>query len=1349
MVVHRFLVFGCLIFIASGCTLEFNIDEMSDAITGRLILSEKVSSSSFSSLCENPKAYLYSIDRNGQKNSNHFGVGEVQADGFYAIVPLNVSLMNDNINYIIEVKGCSQSFSRFVTGQDEQNISYGSSLLTFVLDSEAKNKVNSTHTHKMRMMIEKLSDSYDYSTAYQKLINNNEEKKMFQEAFNVPPSVLLHVPPRIISENIPTSLDEKVNYSFSVAMTHWYPTYEKAYIWKLENVDIGNNSQVTWEPGADSQGVKALTLYWGQKNGAGDLDLTKPFQSKSFVLNVKNTIKATPPELVLLSDSYTQSTSVSLEINTGPSKIYCESFKKLAITSSSIIQPSPSAFTIECNQENTQVLPLQSMTGVDGSKSFNLWAMDSAGNISQTPRSVFLTLDREAPTINSMIINDGASYAGTTIATVKINLSENLTSLDLIKVRLSAANVGTNDCQSEYADDNWIDYTNSSTPIPFQITNFDGIKKICVWAKDLANNISMITPSQGVEGVNFDTIIYEVGNPPVINQFTVTRNSGGNATSPGDGMTISWDVSDVESLDNQPINISYTTDNLIWKDIVTDLDISDPNNRTWLGSLSGNPTSGTDVVSTWVAPSSNYFRLKAVARDISGNTSIPILSNPFNVGAWSVYAGSKDRGVGGGALAAAFYAGSHQQSIAFNPVNGDLYVVDYGYAIKKVSAVTGKVSNVLLHGTNNLPASGFLDATSRADTSSLSLAFDNKGHLYISTNLYYNARIYQINLENNSILHYAGGGVENDGGVLSTSLWATNSFTFDESDSMYLTVQCANHVYPYMQGKRLIKIEQNLDGTPGNTSRIIGDCNYAAPNYGGDAYSSSFGPVQYSAFVNLAVWDNGDKIYFEGYSQVRWKIVSGKVYSVNLNNSCSGGGITYNPIDGYLYRTNATCGVEKFLPNLSGNGGETAITVFQGNSSSLGCTGDGIDASNACTKVDKNLVVFNGLVYFTDGFAINSSSYYRVRYVGGDQKIRTLAGSLPFYGDGSHKNVIRGALAGIYYKKNTEPNQAAFPPGLYFMDKDAGVLGYIDPNTEMTSTLWGNQSRVPTGFTPGQVISKDLSLGTPYGGGSLYPLTFDNTGLPWLRSGNQLYKINSSKEIEAKTNGGLYWDTLADGADPTTSSMYVYSLENLTFKDQALFRLGVAYANIPAGLDPNISIRMLDFDLLNTTKIMGGNFVYTDYSAASPDVGAGQVVSAPLLSSCYFNNCYIYYDENLDYLFFSEGNQIRYITSPSNTVTATLNTLAVSPGGVVVSNITLNSDSSQLWYLSGGSALYCLDISSGKSWCDNSTNHFQSMIGAGFYFTKGPNQLTWIDDGNLLLSTYSGEILQYVLPTGP
>ncbi len=989
--------------------------------------------------------------------------------------------------------------------------------------------------------------------------------------------------------------------------------------------------------------------------------------------------------------------------------------------------------------DNTQVLVRISST-------------DTVGNTNTAVSSSAWTIDSQVPILSSVIINDGAIYAGTSTLAMKVGVSDNLSGSGTIQIRFAEANVGTGDCQTQYANSNWQAWTDNTTVLNFTIAATDGTKKICAWAKDAAGNVSTIaTPSTGNIGVDANSIIYQVGNPPVITGFTAVRTAGGTVLTVGDPMTLTWSTTDVEGLDNNPVSFSYTTDNITWKDIVTGLDVSNIANITWMGGLAGNPTSGSGTYTTFNAPTSAYFRMKAAARDQAGNHSIVAMSPPFNTAnlalnfSWTVYAGSKDRGVGGTGTSALLYGGVITTNEAVNPLNGDVYAVDYGFGVRKLDAKTGLVSTVIASGGTNLPSNGAIPASPTLN-GMYGIGFDHAGRFYITAG---NSNVYQLDFTNNTSKLYLTYGTLYDATATAANV-SVNPYTslaFDEDNSLYFTTRCIAEVVNGYYPVRIMKVTQLGSGDPGAMNMVAGNCALTVPSSGSAALSTALDAgASGNEYLALTVWNHGNTIYIGSYSNGYFKILGGTLYSTALVASPSRSDIYYNSTDGNLYYRASGGLLKSATPNLAGAGGETNVTLLAGATVSANCTDDGITATTACVKLNAITGGSSGQIYFTDGIAVNSASNYRVRYIDASGKIKTMFGTLPFIGDGKDKSLIRGSLAGIYYKQATEPNQAAFPAGLYFVENSGILFGYIDPATNVTSILWGDQDRL-TGYTAtGVTISKSIGMGSPYGGGNGFSLTFDSSGFPWMRNSLVVSKIDASNKVVAlQTNNGLVWDTAATGTNPANFSLYVDGgWQNLALKNSGLFLIG-GYFTMPTN-DPVLKISLFDFGGSTVTEVMGGTTVHaSSVPTANADVGAGLAVNAQLSAGCANSGaCPIQYRADQDRLYYAEGAKLRYITTPDNTATSALVTQYTLGAGSFL-NFIFSIDNTQVWYIRSNGFLYCHDISSGKAWCDDVTNYYPYSANLGA-ISRGPNQMTWKDSSTLLISTFNGDILQFTPP---
>lgn len=971
---------------------------------------------------------------------------------------------------------------------------------------------------------------------------------------------------------------------------------------------------------------------------------------------------------------------------------------------------------------------------------YNIQQTDLAGN--STNLNFSWTRDVTAPTVNSTIINNGDTYIATVFAVIKVSASDDI---KVSQIRLSTAHSGTSDCQSEYVDDNWLNYVDSNTPLYYELPSIEGNIKICAWAKDLAGNVSTFSPTQGTEGVNTDSISFEVGTPPVVISFTALNNEAGpnfgtNNFSAGDQILISYNVSDNEGLDNNPINIYWTTNNLDWNPVVENH-----------GSLSGNPTAHSSTYTSFTAPASTYFRLKLIATDSSGNTSITALSQPQNTGNWSIFAGTRDTGIGGSPTAAQLYKSGNagSQTTVTDPLTNDIYILSANSGLLKFSASTGKITYFLKDATDiNFNDGDTLDPnihTIRAETALL--AIDSNGYMYISTNTpytpWYENIIYQVNLSTLEVKKYFGGGKDNSpSATANTAQVLKTSFAFDESNSLYYFASCSpntswdDKVHAY----KIMKVSQNPDKTAGAVSHIAGNCTEVALDTTARvATEASLGNgYYYISLTALSVWDNGNKLIYCSYSLGCGKVINGTHYKSSLNPSY---GLLYHPVKEKLLWSASNSLFEVILDETAANG-DTATKIIA-SVEAADCLDDGKEAlTEACVKINYSPFVGpNNSISFIDGTAVNSNTFFRVRRLTDDNKIKTIAGSLPFYGDGLDKNLIRGDISGIYYKQASEANQASFPEGLYYLDKTGMVMGYINPTNNINNVIWGNQSGLSI-VSHGDTMSKSNTLGVPYTGGNAQALMFNNQGLPIIRASHKVLKVNPDYSVTALSDASgsyHYYDTVQDGYAASNISIYVYGgVNNFVAKGDNIFILD-SYTLSAGSTYDGARLMYLNYDT-NETKLLMGN----QYSnGQTPDITTpGPLMGNPLHDVC--NNrstCFMYYDDSNDRLYFSEYYKLRYIDKVTDPTNSSLHTLDDSFGRRVL-NWTFTMDKSKIFYISSGK-LFCKNITSADAWCDNSDLGPASGLSS---LADGPNQLTWKNSTTLLISNYKGEIYQYKLP---
>lgn len=978
---------------------------------------------------------------------------------------------------------------------------------------------------------------------------------------------------------------------------------------------------------------------------------------------------------------------------------------------------------------------------IDGTYSYTFTHTDANGNISSLSSS--WVRDTVTPIMQSVLVAEGAAYVGTSYVVVDVEASDDV----LVKsIRLKNAHTVTKECHSEYADDNWQIYSGGLQRYSTPLIPGDGEKKICVWAKDNAGNVTVMSPVLGTLNINMDTVLYEIGNPPVITAFSVLSSLGEPEFALNEDVLINWTITDEEELSVNPVSLYYTTSsatNANWTLIATNY-----------GNIGTGKTTSSGNYLSFKAPSAGFFRVKIVAKDIAGNTSLST-EKTLNTGNWSIFAGTLDPGVGGSALGVRLKSVSSNLTsmyAAINPKTNDAYVVSYGQGIYKLDAVSGKVEMFINHGIKNFSDGDTITTSTATPATEVKLMFDNNGLLYLietsTLNAFDGSIIWQINPITKVIKKYLGGGSLYDGAITAnTAQVQFGAFTFDESNSLYYLAHCSpgtyyNGVNPGTTALRLMKAFQDpTTKTVSGVNAVAGNCVRGVPtsSVGVTSLDAPLMDAGHTTLGGISALENGNKIYY-------YFLGANSGYKIN-------NGITYkSSISGYPYYDYqshkfyfTSSQIHEGVLNFNSSNGDTS-SIYITNSGTGDCIKDGVNRTSACIATSYRPIRGpNGNLAFLDGALANSSSTFSVRYVDENNNIKTYLGTPPFYGDDLDKGFMKSEIGGIYYKKSSEANQGAFPEGLYFVDGSAMIMGHIN-TAQKVKIIAGNQSKASVSALDNTDFDTGLSLGTPYSYGAVMSsLAFNNEGLPFMRVASyakSLMKIEADKKISFLTaSTGIisnYFDFAVEGANPSLYGFYVAGgKNNLTIKDEKkVFLLG-AYTNSIS--NPTIlssEMKLFDYENSSVRHLMG---VSSSNPVTSPDDFTGGNLSNKTFPSDCTSTCFLQYNSSDDRLYFSEDKKIRYVTTPDNQLTRTLGTLFTSTR--TIHNFIFSTDQKQVFYISNGK-LYCKDISSGKAWCNDS--ELGPALGMSL-IASGPNQLTWKDDLTLLVSTFTGMIYQYNL----
>lgn len=408
------------LFALSGCQLTarlFTNDSVA-SISGKLngygtisSLSVAASPTVHALACTAPTASLYEYTANGERREPALSTQNLAADGSYSFntkaLDINLSALAGTKSYVVVVKGCAGGiYMRPITGKRNQDVSAGSSLVAYVLDTAYKTAFAQrlqTSGTTIETLINQLSGATNFSEAYQTLSSTPALADQFQTVFGFTPSTLSTAAPEIKLSTLPTTASEQVSFTASVEVSHWSDTYPIAYEWSLDGLVVSRLSTLTYAPNANQQGAHTLAVSVGSDDGAGHIDQTKEKKTLSNQILVTNNILPVPPAFSVTVPTVSGTTPINSRnltttLVTGAAKSACESFSHLLITETSTPPDAGTTFPISCSQAVTQDQAYTLVSSGDGLKTLYLWAVDASGAISTTPTQTSFYLDTAAPT---------------------------------------------------------------------------------------------------------------------------------------------------------------------------------------------------------------------------------------------------------------------------------------------------------------------------------------------------------------------------------------------------------------------------------------------------------------------------------------------------------------------------------------------------------------------------------------------------------------------------------------------------------------------------------------------------------------------------------------------------------------------------------------------------------------------------------------------------------------------------------------------------------------------------------------------------------------------------------------
>lgn len=390
-----------------------------------------------------------------------------------------------------------------------------------------------------------------------------------------------------------------------------------------------------------------------------------------------------------------------------------------------------------------------------GAEVFYAWSKDAADNISAS-KTLTLTFDTTAPTVSTLVINNGDTITGNNNTLAEINASSTRNDIwafclkynDTAVPALSSTCWTTTDNVIGSATTQNLNLTGASR-YSYRVGAILNSYAVRLWVRDAAGNISVMSNSgNGTEHQDLDTIQYNPDPPPVISNAIVSNTdsptfpltAAQTTAAVGTPIFIRWNASDNNVFPAGPIKLEYTTDENTYTTIATGL-----------SATGSNSTACTVDVSSpgcyqWTAPGSplaTFYKIRISATD-SGVSTVVTHTNAMNTGSVNFLTGNTSLGIDGSANSAIFvgknestYNDAHDNGalavtktgiIFFKFNNTTKYNNSNGYDLVYVDPATGILKTLMKYtGTSsangNAPG-GTLKSLSR-------IALDYRGNLLI------------------------------------------------------------------------------------------------------------------------------------------------------------------------------------------------------------------------------------------------------------------------------------------------------------------------------------------------------------------------------------------------------------------------------------------------------------------------------------------------------------------------------------------------------------------------------------------------------------------------------------------
>lgn len=454
----RIILWVGFVAITSGCTMSYNLEDLKSvltptpqrALTGTIgPVGFSIQSGGCTSLA------LYRTNATGEKST--------LVDTISPLVDKNFSFQNapdiTQHTFLLEATCGAYNFQRFVTATTEQNVDFGSTVVSWFPHVAAPvPQIATVSLNNLGEIYEQLKNSTSFENAYTSLSTTHASQ--YQLATGVLASTLRQASPQLISSTLPSSCNEQSICNLEAQFFHWSASFTPGKTWKAislpSNTESIVPSAVTFD--RNSQGAKKIKLTIGHSDLTVDnlTDPTKPHKEFEWDLTVNNTFPAMAPAATAMPSNppteivntvggriYTNTAVFSFNFN--PQELVsgyemCETFSRVAVTEDTAATPSLpssaiSAFSgggtaVTCSSANP--FDLTYTLSTQARRYYKIWSQDSDNNISQLPTVFDVTYDVTNPTVNiTLPANNATILQGDTIELNWTLVEDNLDQIDV------------------------------------------------------------------------------------------------------------------------------------------------------------------------------------------------------------------------------------------------------------------------------------------------------------------------------------------------------------------------------------------------------------------------------------------------------------------------------------------------------------------------------------------------------------------------------------------------------------------------------------------------------------------------------------------------------------------------------------------------------------------------------------------------------------------------------------------------------------------------------------------------------------------------------------------------------